>query len=78
MITKQSFIEEHRHWFGGYMLEAVYAGRRDEMLAKWLRAAMQDIDRRLARMYDELNPQPPPQAAQPQVNNGKAESNKRV
>lgn len=59
-MTKVEFVERFRHTIMGHVVEGVYAGRRDELLAKWMRATMQEMDRLLGQMYEELTPKPEP------------------
>jgi len=76
-MTRREFVDRYRHQVMGHVCEGVYAGRRNEMLAQWMRATMGELDQLIARMYDDLNPQPPaagpPPAAPPEVKtNGQA------
>lgn len=66
-MSKEEFIETHRHEIGGWLLDAATAMRTGGDLALSIRTAMKRIDARLAVMYDQLTKdqkaQPPKRTA---------------
>lgn len=62
-MTKEEFIEDHRHELGGWILDAATAMRTGGELAVSIRQAMRRIDARLSMMFDQLTKDqktPPP------------------
>ncbi len=55
-MTKDEFIEYHRHELGGWLLDAATAQRTGSELALSIRFAMKRIDARLSLMFDQLQP----------------------
>jgi len=54
MLTRQDFVEKHRHELAGIAFDAALAGRKGGELALWARTMLVQIDRRLGMIYDEL------------------------
>lgn len=57
-MTKQAFIEKHRHELAGLVADAFTVTARGGPLAIMIREAFKKIDARLALIYDELCPAP--------------------
>jgi DNA-binding LytR/AlgR family response regulator len=53
-VTRQEFIDKHKHEIAGFVMDAAVVQRSGAPLAQWLRKQMQAIDMKLALMYDEL------------------------
>ncbi len=72
-MTKQQFVDEHRHELFGMVTDAAVTQARGAPLSIFLRELAKKIDRRLEMIYDELTKPPPPgangKAALPQVKN---------
>ncbi len=57
MKTETEFLEEHRHEFGGYVLDALQIGVSGPALALFLRNILKKIDARLVTIYRaDINP----------------------
>ena len=55
-MTRQQFIERHRHEIGGLVLDAATWGAHGSELSVRLRHVMRAIDAKLAEVYDDLVP----------------------
>jgi hypothetical protein len=53
-MTREAFIELHRHELAGYVADAALFQRQGGELALWLRTKMRQIDQRLGEMFDQL------------------------
>jgi hypothetical protein len=58
-MTKDAFVDAHRHEIGGWLLDAATSGRTGGQLAASVRLYMKKIDLRLSSMYDQLVPPSP-------------------
>lgn len=75
-MTRQEFIERHRHEIGGMVLDAATAGLHGEALSVFVRGIMRKTDLLLGRMHDELRPpEPLPAKAPARPANGVAAKN---
>lgn len=52
-MTRNEFVEKHRHELCGLIVDAAVHCRRDIELSLWLRTAMVEIDKRLAAIFDD-------------------------
>jgi hypothetical protein len=61
-MSREEFIESHRHFFGGLVLDAATAQRTGADLALSIRTVMKRIDAELGKAFDSLKPaeKPPP------------------
>lgn len=57
-MTRQEFIELHRHQIGGLVLDAATAGRHGAELSQWLKLAMRKIDEMLSRAWADVHGEP--------------------
>lgn len=55
-MTRQEFVELHRHQIAGLVLDAATAGRNGAELSQWLKLAMGKIDQQLGKMWENLSP----------------------
>lgn len=55
-MTRQDFIDKHKHELAGVIADAAVVQRAGAPLAHFLRLAMQRIDQRLGSIYDDLQP----------------------
>jgi hypothetical protein len=55
-MTKEKFIEAHRHEIAGWVMDAYTSGRTGAEAACAMRNTMKLIDARLAAMYGQLQP----------------------
>lgn len=57
MISRQAFIDQHKHELSGLLLEALMnRERQGGELAMWVRLMMMKLDARLGVIYDQLAP----------------------
>lgn len=57
-MTREEFIQSHRHEFGGLVLSAATAGLTGAALSVFLRGVYQRIDAELSQAWQELQPKP--------------------
>lgn len=55
-MTRQEFVELHRHQIAGLVLDAATAGRQGAELSVWLKLVMGKIDQQLGKMWNDLHP----------------------
>lgn len=70
-MTRDEFIEKHRHELMGIITDAALLKPDGAMFARWLREQMRRMDVRLVAIYEEFNPPPKPAAPQAASVNGK-------
>lgn len=57
MISRQAFIDAHKHELSGVLLEALMnRERQGGELALWVRLMMMKLDAKLGAIYDQLAP----------------------
>lgn len=74
-MTRQDFIDGHRHRLGGMVLDAATAGASGEALSILCRNILRKVDQELGRIYDELRPEPLPVKVPARPANGVAAKN---
>ncbi len=55
-MTRQDFIEQHRHKIGGMILDAATSGLKGEGLSLFMRNLLRTVDLELGKMYDVIHP----------------------
>ncbi len=70
-MTRETFIENHKHMLGGICLDLVSRAKSGPELSILLGQAMERIETILGRCWDESNPKPlPVKPAAPAPGNG--------
>lgn len=75
-LRRRKFIARHRDALVGKIMDALVRQRGGDMLATWIRDAIDTTELRLGAMFDELIPPTAVSqngAAQPQVKDGQAQ-----
>ena len=57
-MTKDQFVERHRHKLGGMILDGLVCSAKGDELSMRIRSLLRGVDQLLAQMYSELCPEP--------------------
>lgn len=68
-MSKDDFLDRHRHEIIGLILDAATSGRTGADLSLWLRRVGGRVDDKLAQIWQELRPEQP-KAMEPPKPNG--------